>query len=931
MARALDARLAFLAYCRRLKLSPETQETLATIRSSPPARRVRSRAGNVPVTFPSTKMELMIQAESHKVEFARLLELEHDDAVLEYYDQPPSIRLEYFDRNNQLRARWHTPDYFVYRFDSAGWEECKPLDRLVQLSQENPKRYVLDAESGRWRCPPGEAYAEKLGLKYQLWVADDVNWNVQSNWLSLEPYYQDLKRLAVPEQVLNALYEMLGATPGIGLAELRRELKARTDVPTSVGLTSGIPADLLNIAIAQNLLYVDLTRHRLSDQNRRHVPVYRDKHAALAAPHHRERDDDMGIDAYPVVLETDAPVRWDGQTWYIKTVGATEILLVDGEGAPFSLPYKAFESYVKEGKITGARWRERSYFTDAGAARLDAASPQARATASFRDRVIHPENYDDDEQVRNAAQRAAVPERTKRYWNQLYREGEITYGNGYIGLLPDYSANGRPGIDPKDKELIDQAITTCYDTPARAPKRGAYGEYILLCQENSRTPVTQSTFYDHFQRHKAKYDQTVIREGTRSAYPFKDYHRSGERTLPRHGQSAWEHGYLDHVEVDLVLRDSETEAVLGKSWLTMLILGYPRRWAAYALSFDPPSYRSCLMVLRLCVKRFGRLPEGITVDGGSEFHSIYFDDFLATFKIRKHKRPKSEPRFGSVQERLGLTMNTEFIDHLLGNTQAMKKPRTLTRAIDPRRLSEWTLPALAEQVREWADETYDTRIHPSLEGLSPRQAYEQSIERDGLREHKLIAYDEKFLRQTYPTTRTAKAIVKPGIGVRIEYIDYWCPAMGDGDVENTLVPVRYNPFDRSTAYAYIDKQWRECKAAENEFVDCTERELQFIAEEIRQSQRLQHGRERIEVDQKQLAEFRRQNATKQELLAQQRKDRETKRAYSLLEGGQASPTLRDPLPPAQRAATTGKTLPTQPNPISEEPDLSKLIVFRRHR
>src|SRR2546425_7974010 len=37
--------------------------------------------------------------------------------------------------------------------------------------------------------------------------------------------------------------------------------------------------------------------------------------------------------------------------------------------------------------------------------------------------------------------------------------------------------------------------------------------------------------------------------------------------------------------------------------LTLLILSHPRRIAAYYLTFDPPSYRSCLAVLRLCVKR----------------------------------------------------------------------------------------------------------------------------------------------------------------------------------------------------------------------------------------------------------------------------------------------------------------------------------------
>lgn len=879
MTRALDDRLAFKTYCNHIKVSPETQAILAHIRSSLPARRARANAGNEVITFPSPKMDLMLEVESGKVEFAYLLLSEFDDLVYEIYNQPPSIQLEYLDRHNQLQRPWHTADFFVFRYDFAGWVECKPLDRLVKLAQKSPNRYVVD-ESGMWHCPPGEAYVEKLGLKYEIWVADDINWDIQSNWLYLMPYYQDLESLSVPEQVLDVLYDLVEATPGISLAELRRALQERTDIQYDKILTKGIPADLINIVIAQHLLYVDLTKYRLGDQYRRHVPVYRDKAAALAAPLPRAQQDDPCLDARPVVVEANAPVMWDGKTWQIKTLGETEILLLDEEGQPFSLPYKAFEGYVKEGKITGVRWRERSYFTNEGEEKLDRASPRAIATANFRDRVIHPEDYDDEEQDRNAAKRASVPERTRRLWKQLYREAEVQYGTGYIGLLPDYHDCGRKSIDPKDIELIKEAREKCYDTPARPPKRGTYGEYLLLCQEQDppRTPINQSTFYDHFHRLKNKYDETVVREGTRSAYPYKRPHRSKKRGPARHGQSAWEHAYLDHFQIDEKLLDSETRAELGQCWMTMLILGYPHRFAAYALSFDEPSYRSCLMVLRLCVKRFGRLPDSITVDGGPEFHSLYFDKFLATYKIRKRKRPKSEPRFGSVQERLGLTMNTEFINHLLGNTQARKNHRTQTKATDPSRLTNWTLPVLAERIREWADEVYDTTEHPALKGLSPRQAYEQSIERDGLREHKLIPYDLAFLRQTYPTTRGGKAKVQPGIGVRIQYIDYWCEEMGDADVEEKVVPVRYDPFDRSMAYAYILGQWRPCQSALNEFADCTEREIQLMAEEIRQSERLQHGRERIEITQEKLAKFRRENANKAEVQARQSKDRETKKS-----------------------------------------------------
>ena len=39
-------------------------------------------------------MGVTIQFESHRVELAEIYEMEHDADVLEYYDQPPPIKLD---------------------------------------------------------------------------------------------------------------------------------------------------------------------------------------------------------------------------------------------------------------------------------------------------------------------------------------------------------------------------------------------------------------------------------------------------------------------------------------------------------------------------------------------------------------------------------------------------------------------------------------------------------------------------------------------------------------------------------------------------------------------------------------------------------------------------------------------------------------------
>lgn len=251
---------------------------------------------------------------------------------------------------------------------------------------------------------------------------------------------------------------------------------------------------------------------------------------------------------------------------------------------------------------------------------------------------------------------------------------------------------------------MHQVLETHDETVRRAPKRGAYGDYLKCAEERALKPVSQWTVYVEAQRHKAVYEQTLAREGARAASPFKDDLPAQEKTISRQGTYAWGWAHLDHTELDLALCDSRTGQVLGKCWLPLLILACPRRIAAYSLTFAPASSRSCMMTVRLCVKREGRLPTALVVDGGPEFQSVYLEQLLALSRVRTQPRPASEPRFGSPQERRFGSLDTTVLSHVLGNTQASRVPRQMTRTTDPHRHAVWTLPRLAARVQHWADQ-----------------------------------------------------------------------------------------------------------------------------------------------------------------------------------------------------------------------------------
>jgi hypothetical protein len=92
------------------------------------------------------------------VELPFVYELERDATVLEYYDQPPSIPLSYTAANGRSLSVMHTPDYFVVRQGSAGWEECKTSEDLEKLAIKSPNRYCRDSEGSCVVRPVGHTH-----------------------------------------------------------------------------------------------------------------------------------------------------------------------------------------------------------------------------------------------------------------------------------------------------------------------------------------------------------------------------------------------------------------------------------------------------------------------------------------------------------------------------------------------------------------------------------------------------------------------------------------------------------------------------------------------------------------------------------------------------------------------------------------------------
>jgi putative transposase len=874
---------AFEQWCLRLGLSDQAKAVITQIRTSPPARHVSG-------TYPSVKMGGSIQFESHRDELPFVYLMDHDPHVLEFYDQPyGQIRLTYRNQDDTRNVTTrHTPDFFVLREDGAGWVECKMEEELVRLAKKMPHRYQRQSD-GSWSCPPGEAYAEKYGLSYRVFSSREIDWTYVQNLRFLGDYLRGSPPPVQPD-VAMAIRTTVMSQPGVRLLDLLTSLH-RGD------------ADDVYQLILTDQLYVNLKACRLTDYA--HVQVFLDR--SQAESYARLSPIAPALPRPSTLsLTVGAPLVLDGKRWTIFNLGATEVLLLSEEKQVMPIPNEAFEELIRSDRLTGLATPMAPPKYEEGRTLLTQASPAALEEANRRYAIITGADW-------GGSEHPAAPARTVRRWRAQFQEALAAYGNGLIGLLPmvRLQGNRRSRLDERTEELLHMFITEHYETLKQQSKKAVY---LLLQREAERRQIPAPSYTTFLNRIKKRplVEQTRKRQGPRAAAQVEEWYWELELTTPRHGDRPWDVVHLDHTELDIELVSARTGRALGRPWVTFMTDAFSRRLLVVYLTFDPPSYRSCMMTFRECVSRYGRLPQTIIVDGGPDFKSTYFETLVNYYGCMKMTRPWAKPRYGSVIERLFGTANTQFVHNLIGNTQIMKQVRQVTKAIAPREQAIWTLGDLYAYLCIWAYDVYDQQIHPAL-GMSPREAFQMGIARAGERAHLKALYDDDFRYLSLATTRKGTAQVKPGRGVKINYLYYSAKALNVGEVANCSVPVRYDPFDIGTAYAYVQGRWVQCRSEHYlQLRGHSERERDLASSELRKQH--QNHRREATITAKRLADFLADVSAHETLALHRWHDLEARDVFERMGGSlpfsSLEPDLPEPAPPLVLVGSRERQLPS---------------------
>ena len=309
----------------------------------------------------------------------------------------------------------------------------------------------------------------------------------------------------------------------------------------------------------------------------------------------------------------------------------------------------------------------------------------------------------------------------------------------------------------------------------------------------------------------------------------------GSGQTPPHGDRVFQFGLIDHVKVKGRFVSSRTGKVLGSPWLTLLKDAYSRMPLGVLGSFNAPARDRVLATLMDCVRRWGRVPDSLCVDQGSDFMSNDVEDAIAVLGMHKTERPARKPRNGAIIERAFRSLDTRLVREVPGSTNLLVFGRSLSSSRHPNREAIWTLYEFNAFVEEWLFEKYPRLVHTGI-GQPPKELFEHSLALAGERAGRLVRYDRALEIQLSVTPKKRTRTVDPGNGITVLYLRYWNDAFAAGDVSGTSVEVKINPADPSFVFARVRGQWVDCHLAEGReyLLGRTWRQIRLAVEEMKE-------------------------------------------------------------------------------------------------
>jgi hypothetical protein len=484
----------------KLGINQAGSDLIDRIRNSDPARVTRGWVdGNVHGRYPSQKMGHTIQFESHKGELPFIVsccEFPATDDVLEYWDQPTTLRIRYKNKNGRMITVNNTPDFFLMHSGAAGFVECKLEENLVKLAKEQPNKFVRSAE-GIWRCPPGEEEAAKFGLYYKVVSSAQIDLKVYRNTVFLEDFLR-ANTPDVPAQAKASILKIVSAKESLYLSDL---LTLNAEV--------GGESDFIYQLIASGLLYVDLSAEALIDRER--VRVFSSKEVSGSHTVPRLPKSEF------IKLKLGETIHWGDDVFEIANLDHQNVWLIGSRDHNPKLSKKHLEQLIARGEVLQVAPQPVESQNLPWKKLMDDAKPEALKEAQRRYEIVM--------KYYRREGRLNVPVRTVKRWASQYRQAEFIYGNGLFGLLPRWAKRGDRSslrLSSKVTNLMTDLIKNDYESNVQCGMLVVYGKLRLKCSEIGEKPPSYKTFanYIHKRPNTSKTWHAWVARPLMTASPF---------------------------------------------------------------------------------------------------------------------------------------------------------------------------------------------------------------------------------------------------------------------------------------------------------------------------------------------------------------------------------------------------------------------------
>lgn len=335
--------------------------------------------------------------------------------------------------------------------------------------------------------------------------------------------------------------------------------------------------------------------------------------------------------------------------------------------------------------------------------------------------------------------------RTVITWIKKYRDR----GRDVQAFVPQHQncGNWNDKLDPRARAILQETVERYYLTDQRLTAVAVHAHVDRAFIEHNKTrpkaDQLQRPSLNAVRGQIAQIDRYVVdycREGQRVADHRHRMVKDGPQTNQHN--SRWE---IDHTTVDVLVIDDETQAVIGRPTITVIIDRHTRVIMGYYISFDGPGVEAALECLAMAVSPKDELlkrhpdivgswpcwgvPQVIVADNGREFRSATFIEVCLLLGMEVQYTPILKAWYKGVIERFFRTLCTDVFHRMPGSVFSNFYERN--KENPPEKAAVVTLAELDFYVLQYIVEVYHARKHRGLD-KPPMAALEESVAAHGL-------------------------------------------------------------------------------------------------------------------------------------------------------------------------------------------------------